>query len=109
MSWLLHLFIFYFLSFFTSVQAYAIDEVSCSGNQKAVMELGVAEAFLLAQDGLQALDNGVQNQDVGRLATLLFGANADLNSVMEAFAGIVGRNQRINPNDARMRASGEVV
>lgn len=104
------MFLYYLISSFTLVNAYYIDTQSCQGNQRAVMEMGVAEAFLLAQDALHGIQTRGQNQDVGRLANLLFGVNTDLSAAEASFEGILAqKNKKVRADDPMLINDREVV
>lgn len=91
------------------IDAYSIDTESCKGEQLAVMRLGVAEAFSLADYAVQAIQNGARDQDVGRLVNLLFGNNADLRTVTASFRGILDRNTNRQTSDPAMEDEEEIV
>jgi hypothetical protein len=89
------------------LHAFVIDTESCKGEQYALLQTAINEAFEMAADALTALEQEPMDYNVQRLVNLLFGANADMTQARETFGGL--NNVRERKYDPVIRRVDEIV
>lgn len=104
--------LFYLLACLPLFHAYTIDTDSCKFEQYALLHAAIEEAFTMADAALDAIANGVRDDDVNRLIVLLFGKNGKepvLKDLTDTFTDILARREMLQPGDDRLKNMNEMV